>query len=156
MDMETNMAYKSQHLEKLLKEIINNNRLAEQKDIQKKLEENNVYLPQSTLSRWLKKLNIAKINNTYKVINYATLSDNKLIKSIKAAPPNLLVLHTSPGHAGMISHHIDSYISVENPDFGIIGTIAGDDTILIVIELTKDLDQVKSRLLNSIGSKISY
>lgn len=140
------MAYNSKILEKVLKQIINNNNLSEQKDIQIKLKENNIHIPQSTLSRWLKKLNIVKVNNIYKLLNYSLLTENSVVKSIKISPPNLILVQTSPGHAGMIAHRIDNNINIDNPELDILGTVAGDDSILIVADAGKDLEDIKAKL----------
>jgi transcriptional regulator of arginine metabolism len=55
---------------------------------------------------------------------------------------NLLVLKTSPGHANTIGVAIDHENWSE-----IVGTIAGDDTILVVAPDTFTADTLRARLL---------
>lgn len=95
---------------------------------------------QSSLSRKLKKLNIVKIDGIYRVSSTKTpvASPTKKIKEIKISSPNIIVVRTAPGVAQSLAYHIDNNIDGIGNDqynlaaFGIIATIAGDDTILIV------------------------
>lgn len=143
------MSRRSEVIENLLVKIIVNHELSEQSDIQEKLREQGVDLPQSTLSRWLKKLNIVKINHRYQIINQDSLSRIPVF-SIKYSLPNLIVLHTLPGHANPLAYQIDQKVAKtqgeEDPYAGVIGTIAGDDTLLIILQNEKSLSDLKQRL----------
>jgi transcriptional regulator of arginine metabolism len=102
---------------------------AEQADLQKALKSNGVDMPQATLSRRLKKLNIAKVNGIYQVVKQNTL--NPIVKITEVAP-NLLVINTLPGHANSIATIVDEEF-VNDQLHGVSGSIAGDDTIFVAI-----------------------
>jgi transcriptional regulator of arginine metabolism len=103
-------------------------------------------LTQSSISRKLKQLGIIKLQGKYQLPRL-TIGGNK-IKSIAVIAPNLLVIRTAPGHADMTASIIDEQL-IENqqyPEF--VGSIAGDDTIFLAINLgNKDstwaIDQLK-------------
>ncbi len=98
---------------------------------------------QATLSRDLKQLKVVKASNMKGRYFYA-LPSNHLYRRVNEAFPqenlrkfsgfksirfsgNLAVIHTFPGYAGGLAYDIDSHSLPE-----IIGTVAGDDTILLV------------------------
>ena len=55
----------------------------------------------------------------------------------------LLVIHTSPGAAQLIARLLDSLGKAE----GILGTIAGDDTIFITPTSSTDIDELRDSVL---------
>jgi transcriptional regulator of arginine metabolism len=57
------------------------------------------------------------------------------------ASGNLVVVHTPPGHAGMVASAVDRAL-VD----GVAGTVAGDDTILVVCRQDVPARKVESRL----------
>jgi transcriptional regulator of arginine metabolism len=99
----------------------------------------NVDIPQSTLSRRLKKLGIAKINNQYTILGTRPRIQNPIL-SIKVSMPNIIVLHTLPGHANSLAIQLDEKISFESKNTlhdaysTLCGTIAGDDTVLVLCD----------------------
>jgi len=132
------MTRKSEKLENLLIRIMATNDITEQSQILDKLKENGVDLPQSTLSRWLKKLDIHKVNNRYKVFERALVTRIPVF-SIKVSLPNLVVLHTLPGHANALAEQIDQRMAKAaahpaDPYHGVLGTIAGDNTVLVIMK----------------------
>jgi len=103
-------------------------------------------MPQSTLSRRLKRLNVIKVQDYYKVLQEEAVARTPLLH-IKAAAPNLLVLHTLPGHASSLAFQLDQKIypvdGAAEPEFsGLLGTIAGDDTVLVIIRDESALERV--------------
>lgn len=130
-------------LENLLIHLVMTQHFAEQNEIQQKLRENGFDLPQSTLSRWLKKLNINKINQRYTV--HAALTQIPIYR-IKISLPNLIVLHTLPGSASALGYQIDQRMNKNGPYQGVAGTIAGDDVVLIIMENEESLLTLKNRL----------
>ena len=103
---------------------------AEQCDLQEALKSKGVDMPQATLSRRLKKLNIAKVNGVYQVVKQRSATP---ITRINQLAPNLIVINTLPGHANSVAYVIDEEFVCEE-SFGISGTIAGDDTIFIAVD----------------------
>ena len=118
-----------------LLKLVKSKKYAEQADLQNALKEGGVDMPQATLSRRLKKLNIAKVNGAYQVVK--NLSVNQITK-ITQLLPNLIIMNTLPGHAGSVAYIIDDEF-VFDQSHGITGTIAGDDTIFIAV----NSDQLK-------------
>ena len=121
--------------DEILVKLVKGRDYAEQADLQEVLKSRGVDMPQATLSRRLKKLNIAKVNGIYQVIKQNTL--NPIIKITEVAP-NLLIINTLPGHANSVAYIIDDEFVGYNLH-GISGSIAGDDTIFVAIN-PKQLD----------------
>ena len=52
-----------------------------------------------------------------------------------------MVVHTPPGHAGMVAYDIDN---VSHPYF--LGTVAGDDTVMVVMDERVTRDEAKKAI----------
>lgn len=125
--------------------IIQNNEISEQSELQDLLQSRGFDIPQATLSRRLKKLKIAKVAGVYQVIEF-NQPHLPLVLNMQVSDFGLIVLHTNPGQASGLAYFWDqkygNYSSKNNISTGIIGTIAGDDTILIIIKSKSDLENV--------------
>ncbi|KTD55633.1 arginine repressor ArgR [Legionella santicrucis] len=117
--------------------IVQTEQIEEQIDLQNALKKRGYTIPQATLSRRLKKLKIAKIGGTYQVIDF-NLPNLPLVLNMQISDYGLIILHTHPGNANSLAFYIDrKYVSfslqnTQNP--GILGTIAGDDTVLLIVK----------------------
>ena len=133
----TKMKEKNNRLE-ALRLIISSQQLGSQDELLNALQKEGFKLTQATLSRDLKQLKVAKAatmlpNDTM----YKRISTPSNIKEMMQVPGfvsinfsgNMGVIKTRPGYASAIAWNIDSSDIPE-----IIGTIAGDDTIFIVIK----------------------
>lgn len=125
--------------------IISNERIGNQDELLKKLYAQGFELTQATLSRDLKQLNVAKTaanDGSYIYILpsnplYKRLSKDKQAYESKVRSgfvsicysANIAVIKTRPGYAGGIAYDIDEH---ELPS--VLATVAGDDTILLVIK----------------------
>ena len=128
-----------------LKMLISSMELGSQEEVLQALEKEGFKLTQATLSRDLKQLKVAKaasMNGKYVYV----LPNDTMYKRITrphtamemlqssgfisiSCSGNMGVIKTRPGYASSIAYNID------NSDIpSIIGTIAGDDTIFIVIK----------------------
>jgi|LauGreDrversion4_2_1035121.scaffolds.fasta_scaffold606754_2 transcriptional regulator of arginine metabolism len=107
----------------------------EQKEIHGFLESKGYSLSQATLSRHLKRLTISKVLGTYQVIKENTPFLASVV-DIHISDYGMIVLHTHPGQAGMVAHFLDQrYGKKEKPNTsGILGTLAGDDTVLVIVK----------------------
>lgn len=125
--------------------IIQNHKIAEQIELQHHLKTRGYEVPQATLSRRLRKLKIAKVSGIYKVIDFAS-SNLPIVLGIHVSDYGLIILHTEPGNANSLGYFIDqkyvNYHSFDEKDSGILGTIAGDDTLLLIIKSKDYLDKV--------------
>ena len=127
-----------------LKLLISSQELGSQEEVLKALSKEGFKLTQATLSRDLKQLKVAKaasMNGKYVYVlpnetMYKRITNPMTAQEMLRTPGflsinfsgNMAVIKTRPGYASSIAYNID------NSDFqGILGTIAGDDTIFIVI-----------------------
>ncbi|KTD59824.1 arginine repressor ArgR [Legionella sainthelensi] len=117
--------------------IVQTEQIEEQIDLQNALKKRGYTIPQATLSRRLKKLKIAKIGGTYQVIDF-NLPNLPLVLNLQISEYGLIILHTHPGNANSLAFYIDrKYVSFSlqnTQNSGILGTIAGDDTVLLIIK----------------------
>jgi len=118
-----------------IREIILQGAAANQEDIRRQLVRRGFRTTQATLSRDLKELGVARIMeggaHRYALPDASGASRLKPIvgAEIRSIDNNegLIVVHTLPGAA----HTVGEYIDVQNCR-DIIGTVAGDNTLLVV------------------------
>jgi transcriptional regulator of arginine metabolism len=138
------MKVKNDRLE-ALRMIISSQELGSQDELLTALKKEGFQLTQATLSRDLKQLNVAKAatmrgNYIYVLPDdtmYKRVSTPHTIREMMQVPGflsinfsgNMGVIKTRPGYASSIAYNIDNSQIDE-----ILGTIAGDDTIFIVIK----------------------
>ncbi|HLW07813.1 MAG TPA: arginine repressor [Marinilabiliaceae bacterium] len=122
--------------------VIEENKVSSQEELLAFLEAKGVKTTQATLSRDLKSLKVAKQPDheggyVYVMPELSTIEDEEETSLHQfplsgfvsiAYSGNMAVIKTRPGFANGLASVIDS----RNP-FEIIGTIAGDDTILLII-----------------------
>lgn len=139
-----------------LRLIISSQEMGNQEELLAALRKEGYVVTQATLSRDLKQLKVAKAatmrgNYIYVLPNvtmYKRVSTPAQVKEMMQVPGflsihfsgNMGVIKTRPGYACSIAYNIDaSHISC------ILGTIAGDDTIFIVVaEGTQQKDVVSA------------
>ena len=125
-------------------DIIQNTEIREQKDLQEILKERGHNVPQATLSRHLKKLKIAKVGGVYNIIDFSQ-QNLPLILNLQISEYGIIVMHTHPGQATSLAYFIDrKYVSYTHKESSgaILGTIAGDDTVLLITKSQKALKEV--------------
>ena len=120
-----------------------------QGELIKELDARGVLMTQSTLSRELKALGIAKTPDSGGGYRYTSgeISGRgplsalvAFVRTIERAK-NLVVVTTPPGNAQGVAHGLDEIAWTE-----VMGTIAGDDTILLICRTDKDGAEVERRL----------
>ncbi len=116
----------------------------DQQDLTNKLQSLGYKLTQSSVSRKLKQLGITKLHGEYKIMNSNIKNNTKAT----FVPPNLIVISTLPGHANVLATKIDEALisNTNHPEF--IGSIAGDDTIFLSVNLN---DQPSSIAMNKVN-----
>lgn len=138
--------------QRIIREVIGENRIASQEELAAILEKKGLDVAQATLSRDIKELKISKLHDEtgyyYSLSRPSstrsletTINSSESIESIEFSGP-FAVIKTRPGHANMVAVIIDSGSLKE-----IAGTIAGDDTILVV---TRE-GYAKNDVLRSLG-----
>ena len=125
----------------IITEILRSSVVGSQEELLRLLTQKGMMVTQATLSRDLKQLKVAKTplaNGTYKYVlpsitktispqgTYNNLTSHGAVLSIEFSG-QLAVVKTKPGYASAIAWDIDNSGAME-----ILGTVAGDDTILII------------------------
>ena len=136
-----------------IRKSIRSEMISSQYELIARLRENGVEITQSTLSRDLKFMNVAKVphkskgyiyvlpNATHHEINVSSnISDNIISLTFSG---NMGVLKTKSGYASAISVPIDN---LDCP--AILGTIAGDNTILLILREDAKRSQVIDALMH--------
>ena len=154
------MGIKSSRLN-VIKEIISAQKITCQDELLDALAKRGYKLTQATLSRDLKQLKVAKATSVVGK-SYYVLPDNAMYKRVKDVPytqeerhpdgfvsmrfsGNIAVIKTQPGYASRMAYNID------NSDLEhVLGTIAGDDTIMAVIEEGVSKEVVRLELSRAI------
>jgi transcriptional regulator of arginine metabolism len=118
-----------------------------QEELARALKEVGIDATQVTLSRDMRELGIVKTNEGYRdlgretpALQFATLA-GEFLQDVRLAQ-NQIVLKTAPGHANSVAVALDDE---EWPE--VLGTIAGDDTILVICQDAGTADAVRSKLL---------
>jgi transcriptional regulator of arginine metabolism len=128
----------------LIRRIISGNKVSNQDELQLRLKEEGCEVTQATLSRDLTLIKVIKVNDPgngyfYRLSENGRSESKQGEETLRGNFPagevlgiefsgNLGVLKTLPGYAGGVAMMIDSMKAKE-----LAGTIAGDDTILLVL-----------------------
>ena len=124
--------------------LISSRQMGSQDEVLQALSQEGIKITQATLSRDMKQLKVAKaatVNGTYIYVlpnetMYKRVHGSQLASEMLRIPGfqsinfsgNIGVIKTRPGYASSIAYNIDNSDIPE-----ILGTIAGDDTIFIVV-----------------------
>jgi transcriptional regulator of arginine metabolism len=120
-----------------------------QEDLAKSLRAIGIPATQVTLSRDIRELGLVKTPDGYaqgvpeaasSALDVITLA-REFVQDVRVAQ-NLLVLRTSPGHANTVAVALDQADWTE-----VTGTIAGDDTILVVAPDAKTAEALRGKFL---------
>jgi len=143
---------------KIIQGIIETNSITSQEQLLGILKDNNVNVTQATLSRDLKMLKVGKVSDGAKGYIYTLPSILNLKESEQqyindflrgflsiAFSNNICVIKTLPGHANSTAAAIDNLLFDE-----VIGSIAGDDTIMVILSD----EYPKEDFISSLNSKI--
>ena len=142
----------------VIKMLISSKEICSQEELLEYLKKENLGVTQATLSRDLKQLKVAKASSmtgkyVYVLPNstvYRRLpeTDSPVSEMMKYTgfisinfSHNIAVIHTRPGYASSLAYDIDNR---ELDD--IVGTIAGDDTIMLVIREGATHDDIRHAL----------
>jgi len=156
MNNYTSMETKESRLE-VIRLILSSQEVYSQEDLLKKLQQEGFNLSQATLSRDLKRLKVAKASSMNGRSIYI-LPNNTMYRRVREHRPiqemllsngvqsihfsgNLCVIKTRPGYASSVAYDIDN---ADIPE--VIGTVAGDDTIMIVLEESYSRETMRMKL----------
>lgn len=121
-------------------EIVSNETIGTQKELAERLQQEGFETTQATISRDIKELLLVKVNiggdrYKYVIAQETPVTDAKLRMVLREFilsydySENLLILNTAPGNANTVASAIDR---ARWPQ--VIGTLAGDDTVMLVIK----------------------
>ena len=130
-------------------ELIEKNIVETQEDLADELRKNGFNVTQATVSRDIKELRLIKVlaeNGRYKYAalrEHDTMLNERLVKVFSESvlnidyAGNIIVMQTFSGAASAACEAIDAFDIKE-----IIGTIAGDDTIFILVRNADNIEMV--------------
>src|SRR5688572_6079331 len=128
--------------------LIRRRKISTQEQLANELASLGINATQVTLSRDIRELGLVKTPDGYRQVgggNPGPGIDTIAAEFLRevAAAQNLVVLKTSPGHASPLAIALDQQDWPE-----IVGTIAGDDTVLIITRDTPTASRIQERLLD--------
>lgn len=142
-----------------IKEILNDFVISNQEELSKKLKDEGYIVTQATLSRDFAELGVIRtmFNGSARYILNADESGKQIAKLIGFEILNiehnesLVLIRTLSGRAQGVAHYIDRLNKEE-----ILGTVAGDDTVLIIPNSHKNIPVIISlvkKIMTELPSK---
>ena len=141
------------HRQSRVKEIVERLVIRTQDELADALRSEGIDVTQATVSRDIKEMMLVKVPTGDGSYRYAFPSNHNVTVSVARlektfqdsvlsveSSGNIIVLRTLPGTAQAVAYVLDN---VRWPE--IIGTVAGDDTIFLVVKPEKAVDVVKER-----------
>lgn len=148
---------RSQRQQKIL-EIIASKEIDTQEELCEELNKINFHVTQATISRDVKDLKLYKVAGSKKKYRYASLDTyvesvtDRMTNLFKGcvltinSANNLILVKTMRGNGSTVGVFVDS---LQIPE--IIGCVAGDDTLLIVVDSNENTTQVVGQLKEYLG-----
>ena len=136
----------------LIREIVESQCIQTQEELADALARHGMVVTQATVSRDIKEMHLLKVLSEEGGYRYATMDkseqgmNERLIRMLSdsvvdmSSAKNLIVIHTLPGSAHVAGEAVDSLHWPE-----VLGTIAGDNTILVIARSNEDVDAVLRR-----------
>ncbi len=129
-------------------QILKRNIIVRQAELVQRLRAEGLHATQSSVSRDLKDMGVAKLNSGYSLPERVN-GDNEqqlkvvaeFVRDIRVAGPNLLVISTAIGAAQRVALTLDR---IDWPE--IVGTLSGDDTIFVATAGAAQQRRLSSRL----------
>ena len=136
----------------LIREIVEAQSIQTQEELAEALRAHGMVVTQATVSRDIREMHLLKVLAEDGSYRYATMEksdsgmNDRLIRMLSDSvvemnsANNLIVIHTLPGSAHVAAEAIDN---IKWPET--IGTIAGDNTILVIVRTNEEVDTVMKR-----------
>jgi transcriptional regulator of arginine metabolism len=134
-------------------EILQSERVTTQEELRKRLARRGIRVTQATVSRDLEELGLIKTRTGYRRADTPrpaaaaapqpalAIVLKEFVRDVLAAS-NLVVVKTHPGNAHSVAVSLDAANWME-----VVGTVAGDDTILIATTSARDAASVRKKIL---------
>ncbi|MDD2400686.1 MAG: arginine repressor [Clostridia bacterium] len=140
--------------QKKIIEIIKNNNISTQEELAEALSKASFDVTQATISRDIKELQLIKISKNDNKYFYGLPKEQPILHSIERLrmmmqelvigidhSENIVVIKTYPGNA----HGVASLLDGSNWQH-VIGTLAGDDTIILIIKPLEEVENILGKL----------
>lgn len=136
----------------LIREIVESQSIQTQEELAQALGERGMVVTQATVSRDIKEMHLLKVLAEDGSYRYATMdkeeqgTSDRLIRMLSDSvvsmdsANNLIVIRTLPGSAHVAGEAVDC---LKWPE--VLGTIAGDNTILVIVRSNEDVEAVMRR-----------
>jgi transcriptional regulator of arginine metabolism len=131
--------------------LISNGSISTQEELAHALKECGIEATQVTLSRDIREMGLVKTPEGYRALqlqkpprDLATVV-GEFLRDVRVAQ-NQIVLRTAPGHASSVAVALDN---AEWPE--VVGTLAGDDTVLVVCPDSVVAETVRTRLMQMLA-----
>jgi transcriptional regulator of arginine metabolism len=135
-----------QRRQRAILKILQEQRVARQSHLVDLLRAEGIDATQSSVSRDLRQLGIAKLEAGYEPPETDGPADNpappeEFLRGVAPAGPNLLVVRTAVGAAARVAVYLDRSGWPE-----IVGTVSGDDTIFVATDSAAGQRRLQARL----------
>lgn len=146
---------------RLIRKLLAKGAITSQARLVELLEAEGFPVTQATVSRDLDALGAVKVREDHGLVHYSlapsverlTEAEMRLRRAINefvdemAVSDNLVILHTPPGAAHLVASAIDRAVVS-----GVVGTIAGDDTLMIVADASIGGEAIAAKI-EEIGAR---
>lgn len=136
----------------MIREIVGQQSIQTQEELAEALREHGMIVTQATVSRDIKEMHLLKVLAEDGSYRYATMEkgnqgvNDRLIRMLADSVVeinsvnNLIVIRTLPGSAHVAAEAVDSLKWIE-----LLGTIAGDNTILVIVRSNEEVETIVRR-----------
>ena len=137
---------------KAILDLVRSRPISSQEELLENLQARSIEVSQSTLSRDIQELRLAKAGGVYAVTGQQEQprgSDETVRRILReflvevAVAQNIVVLKTGPANASIVSQAVDDAGWNE-----IVGSLAGEDTVFIATRSPKDSHKIEQRILD--------
>jgi transcriptional regulator of arginine metabolism len=145
------MAQSKEYRHGQILKLIRSRAISTQEELAAELRKQGINATQVTLSRDIRELGLVKTPDGYRQIAPPQRGPDlgtivaEFLQDVRAAQ-NLLVLKTSPGNASPLAVALDQE---EWPE--VVGTLAGDDTVLVIAPDNETARALQGKLLGYLG-----
>ena len=141
---------------KAIRELLEKEPVHGQEELVERLRARGIEVTQASISRDLKEIGAGKIRGVYRLPGAAPVVEApspldlvaRLVVSVAAAGPHLLVVRTAVGGASPVGIEVDKAGWPE-----VVGTVAGDDTLFVATTGRREQQRVEERLALLIRGK---
>ncbi len=133
-----------------IRTLLRDESIANQTELLARLRQLGLSATQSSVSRDLREMRVAKVDGHYILPDQLGLTPPATtdgadvfghVVAVKVAGPHLLVVQTTPGGASAVGLAVDNARWSE-----VVGTVAGDDTLFVATQSRRDQAIVHARL----------